>query len=94
MKPGSVIVDLAVKQGGNCALSEADRVVVKHGVKLVAPSSLPATMAGDASALYARNLMHFVTLLIDAKTGELNVDRSDEIVAATLVCTEGAAVRS
>ena len=94
MKPGSVIVDLAVKQGGNCALSEADRVVVKHGVKLVAPSSLPATMAGDSSALYARNLMHFVNLLIDSKTGELKLDRSDEIIAATMVCTDGAAVRS
>ena len=94
MKPGSVIVDMAVKQGGNCALSEADHVVVTNGVKIVAPSSLPAAMAGDASALYARNLLHFVNLLIDPKTGELKMDRSDEIVAATLVCIDGAAVRS
>jgi NAD(P) transhydrogenase subunit alpha len=94
MKPGSVIVDMAVKQGGNCALSEADRVVVKHGVKIVAPTSLPATMAGDASALYARNLMHFVNLLIDPKSGELTLDRSDEILAATLVCIDGAPTRS
>jgi NAD(P) transhydrogenase subunit alpha len=94
MKPGSVVVDLAVKQGGNCALSEADRVVVKHGVKVVAPSSLPATMPGDASALYARNVLNFVGLLIDAKTGDLRVDRSDEIVAATLLCADGAAARS
>jgi NAD(P) transhydrogenase subunit alpha len=93
MKPGRWWW-IEVKQGGNCALSEADRVVVKHSVKLVAPSSLPATMPGDASALYARNVMHFVNLLIDAKTGDLAINRSDEIVAATLVCTEGAAVRS
>jgi NAD(P) transhydrogenase subunit alpha len=94
MKPGSVVVDLAIKQGGNCALTEADRVVVRHGVKLVAPSSLPATMPGDSSALYARNLLHFVNLLIDPASGDLKVNRSDEIVAATLVCTDGTAVRS
>ena len=94
MKPGSVIVDMAVRQGGNCAFSEADRVVVKHGVKIVAPSSLPATMAGDASALYSRNLLHFVNLMLDAKTGELQIDTSDEIIAATLVCRDGAPSRS
>src|SRR6187401_2605790 len=86
MKPGSVVVDMAVKQGGNCAYSVADQVVVKNGVKIVAPSSLPAEMAGDASALYARNVMNFVNLLLDPKTGELKIDRSDEIIAATLVC--------
>jgi H+-translocating NAD(P) transhydrogenase subunit alpha len=94
MKPGSVVIDMAVKQGGNCALSEADRVVVRHGVKIVAPTSLPATMAADASALYARNLMHFVNLMLDAKTGEFRIDKSDEIIAGTMVCAEGAAVRS
>jgi NAD(P) transhydrogenase subunit alpha len=94
MKPGSVIVDLAISQGGNCALSEADQVAIRHGVKIVAPSNLPAMMAGDASALYARNLMHFVALLIDGKTGELTLNRSDEILAATLVCIDGAPVRS
>jgi H+-translocating NAD(P) transhydrogenase subunit alpha len=94
MKPGAVIVDMAVRQGGNCALSEADRVVTKYGVKIVAPSSLPATLAADASALYARNLMHFVNLMLDPKTGELKLDRTDEIIAGTMVCTEGAAVRT
>ena len=93
MKPGSVVVDLAVKQGGNCACSEADEVIIRHGVKIVAPSSLPSTVAADASALYARNLLNFVNLLIDPKTGALTLDRSDEIVAATLVCMDGAAVR-
>jgi H+-translocating NAD(P) transhydrogenase subunit alpha len=94
MKPGSVVVDLAVKQGGNCAYSVADQVVVKHGVKIVAPSSLPAEMAADSSALYARNLLNFVNLLFDAKTGELKIDRNDEIVAGTLVCADGAPTRS
>jgi H+-translocating NAD(P) transhydrogenase subunit alpha len=93
MKPGSVVVDLAVKQGGNCACSEADKVVVRHHVKIVAPSSLPSTVPADASALYARNLLNFVNLLIDPKSGELTLDRSDEIIAATLVCMDGAAVR-
>ena len=60
MKPGSVIVDLAVTQGGNCPLSKKDVVVDHHGVKIVAPSNLPATLAADASALYARNLLNFI----------------------------------
>jgi H+-translocating NAD(P) transhydrogenase subunit alpha len=94
MKPGSVVVDLAVKQGGNCACSEADQIVIKHGVRIVAPSSLPSTLAADASALYARNLLNFLNLLVDPKSGDLKMDRSDEIIAATLVCIDGAAVRS
>jgi len=94
MKPGSVVVDLAVTQGGNCALSVKDSVVVHHGVKIVGPSNLAATLAADASALYARNLLTFTTLLLDPKTGGLTLNRSDEIIAATLVCIDGASVRS
>ena len=94
MKPGSVIVDLAGKQGGNCALSQLDTTVIRNGVKILAPSSLPSTMAADASALYARNLLHFVNELVDPKTGELKIDKSNEVIAATLVCADGAAVRS
>jgi NAD(P) transhydrogenase subunit alpha len=94
MKPGSVVVDLAVKQGGNCAGSDADLVTVRHGVKILAPSSLPSSVAADASALYARNLLNFINLLTDPKTGELKLDRSDEIIAGTLVCIDGAAVRA
>ena len=92
MRPGSVIVDLAVEQGGNCPLSEIDRVVVKHGVKIVGYSTLPAMIPTDASAMYARNLLHFVNLLADANTGALNVDRGDEIIAGALVCADGALV--
>jgi len=94
MKPGSVVVDLAVTQGGNCASSVKDTVVVCNGVTIVAPSNLPATLAADASALYARNLLNFSTVLLDPKTGELALNRSDEIIAATLVCIDGATVRS
>jgi len=94
MKPGSVIVDLAGRQGGNCAFSRLDEVVVQNGVTILAPSSLPSTMAADASALYARNLLNFVNLLTDPKTGELKMDRADEIIAGTMVCIDGTAVRS
>jgi NAD(P) transhydrogenase subunit alpha len=94
MKPGSVVVDLAVTQGGNCGLSVRDEVVLAHGVKIVAPSNLPATLAADASALYARNLLSFLGLVLDPTTGALTIDRSDEIIAGTLVCLDGSAVRS
>ena len=89
MKPGAVVVDLAVEQGGNCPLTEQDRVVVKHGVTLVGYSNLPAMLAADASALYARNVLAFVNLLVDPKTGALNINRTDEIVAGALVCDGG-----
>ncbi len=94
MKPGSVIVDMAVTQGGNCPLSRKDEVVEHNGVKIVAPSNIPASLPTDSSALYARNLLNFTTLLLAPKTGELTLNRSDEILAATLVCIDGAPVRS
>ncbi len=93
MKPGSVIVDLGVEQGGNCPLSERDRVVTKHGVRLIGYSNLPALLPADASALYARNLLNFVTLLADPKSGELTLDRNDEIIAASLVCIDARPAR-
>src|SRR5688572_2269318 len=93
MKPGSVVVDLAVEQGGNCHLSERDRVVTKHGVRLVGYSNLPALLAADASALYSRNLLNFVNLLADPKSGELTLDRNDDIIAASLVCIDGQPAR-
>ncbi|MDB5477713.1 MAG: transhydrogenase alpha subunit [Alphaproteobacteria bacterium] len=83
MKTGSVIVDLAVSQGGNCPLSECDKVIEKHGVTLVGYSNLPARVAADASALYARNVQNFVTLIVDAKGPVLNLNWADDIVKAT-----------
>jgi NAD(P) transhydrogenase subunit alpha len=94
MRPGSVIVDLAVEQGGNCALSERDRVITAHGVIIAGHGNLPALVAADASALYARNLLAFLALLSDPATGERRIDRADEIISATLVCVDGATVRT
>jgi len=88
MKPGSVIVDMAVETGGNCALSELDRVVIRHGVTLVGISNIPALMATDASQLYARNLLHFMELMSE-DGGNLHIDPEDEIVKAALLCRGG-----
>ncbi len=93
MKPGSVVVDLAVEQGGNVEGSEAGKIAVKHGVKIVGLLNLPALLAADASALYARNVLNFVALLADPKTGERKLDREDEIIAGALVCIDGAVVK-
>ena len=92
MKAGSVIIDLAAAQGGNCPLTEADRTVVKHGVTLVGETNLPALVAADASALYARNVLDFLKLIID-KEGKLHINREDDIVVACLVAHEGAVTR-
>ena len=88
MKPGSVIVDLAAAQGGNCPLTEAGTTVVKHGVTLVGETNLPALVAADASALYARNVLDFLKLVVD-KEGKFSVDLEDDIVAACLMAQGG-----
>jgi NAD(P) transhydrogenase subunit alpha len=88
MKPGSVIVDMAAEQGGNCPLTEADRVVVKHGVTLVGYTNFPAMVANDSSALYARNVLDFLKLVFD-KDGVFQINREDEIVAACLLTHAG-----
>ena len=91
MKPGSVIVDLAVEQGGNCALSQPGETVTSaRGVKIVGLRNLPGRVAADASALYARNLVNFLTLLV--KDGQLAPDSDDEIVKGALVARGGAVV--
>jgi NAD(P) transhydrogenase subunit alpha len=98
MKAGSVIVDLAAGKGangvgGNCPLTEAGRTVVKHGVTLIGETNLPALVAADASALYARNVLDFLKLILlpsgkDDKGG-LSIDRNDDIVNACLVAHQG-----
>jgi NAD(P) transhydrogenase subunit alpha len=93
MKAGSVIVDLAVERGGNCPLSEKDKVVEKHGVILVGHSNLPALVPTDASALYARNVQDFLKLVISPEGG-LVIPAEDEIVTACLVCADGKVLRS
>ncbi|HTP47561.1 MAG TPA: Re/Si-specific NAD(P)(+) transhydrogenase subunit alpha [Casimicrobiaceae bacterium] len=92
MKPGAVVVDLAVEQGGNVEGSELDKIVMKNGVKIVGFANLPARVAADASALYARNVLNFLALSLNAKTGEFAVPRDDEIIKGTLVCENGAVV--
>ena len=94
MKPGSVIVDMAVAQGGNCPLSELGKAVVKHGVTIIGYANLAGLVATDASALYARNVLAFLALLSDPATGERRIDRADDIIGATLVCVDGAPVRT
>lgn len=89
MKPGSVIVDIAAGKGpngsdGNCPLTEAGRTVIKHGVNIVGETNLPALVAADASALYARNVLDFLKLVI-TKEGAFNVPMDDDIVAACLM---------
>ena len=92
MKPGAVVVDLAVEQGGNVEGSELDKIVAKNGVKIVGFGNLPARLPADASALYARNVLNFLALSLNAKTGEFAVPKDDEIIKATLVCDNGAVV--
>ena len=89
MKPGSVIVDLAVEAGGNCELAEKDKVVVHNGVSIVGYSNLPSRIAVDASALYARNLLNFVTPLVDKETKALKIDWNDEIIKASALTRDG-----
>ena len=96
MKPGSVIIDLAAGKGangvgGNCPLTETDRTVVKHGVTLVGETNLPALVAADASALYARNVLDFLKLVLPKDKG-FTVDMEDDIVAACLM-TQGGDVK-
>jgi len=96
MKPGSVIVDLAAGKGangvgGNCPLAEADQTVIKHGVTLVGDTNLPALVAADASALYARNVLDFLKLVLPKDKG-FTVDMEDDIVAACLM-TQGGEVK-
>ncbi|RZL01009.1 MAG: Re/Si-specific NAD(P)(+) transhydrogenase subunit alpha [Rubrivivax sp.] len=93
MKPGSVIVDLAAAQGGNCPLTEANQTVVKHGVTLVGETNLPALVAADASALYARNVLDFLKLVFN-KDAQFHVDLEDDIVKACLVCRDGQLLRA
>ncbi|MEJ8814776.1 Re/Si-specific NAD(P)(+) transhydrogenase subunit alpha [Variovorax ureilyticus] len=88
MKPGSVIVDLAAPQGGNCPLTEPGATVIKHGVTLVGETNLPALVAADASSLYARNVLDFLKLVLP-KEGGIKIDLEDDIVAACRMTQDG-----
>jgi NAD(P) transhydrogenase subunit alpha len=99
MKPGSVIVDMAAPAGGNCPLTEAGKTVTKHGVVIVGETNIPALVAADASALYARNVLDFLKLVLPpAAKGEppatLKIDLEDDIVKACLMCRDGTLLRT
>ncbi len=90
MKPGAVVVDLAAEMGGNCELTEMGRTIERHGVTVLGPLNIPASMAGHASQMYAKNLSAFLAQLI--KDGSLNLDFDDEIIGGTCITHEGRVV--
>jgi NAD(P) transhydrogenase subunit alpha len=90
MRPGSVIVDLAAEQGGNCELTEPGQVTVKHGVTIIGYTDLPSRLARQSSTLYATNLLRLTEELCKAKDGVLNVNMDDEVIRGTTVIKEGA----
>ncbi len=89
MKNGSVIVDLAAEQGGNCELTERDEVVVRNGVSIIGYTDLPSRLATQSSQLYATNLRHLLTDMTPEKDGNLVLDLEDEVVRGATVCTGG-----
>ncbi len=92
MAPGSVIVDLAAERGGNCELTKADQTIVAHGVTIMGPTNLPATVPYHASQMYSRNIVTFVQHLV--KNGQLSFDMEDEITRETLVTRNGQVVHA
>ncbi len=95
MQPGSVIVDMAAETGGNAEPSKAGETVEENGVKVIGPTNLPSEMAGDASALYAKNIQNLAELMVDTgdkdeeKAPELKLDFEDEIIAGACITHEG-----
>ena len=96
MKPGSIVIDIAAGRGdngsGNCPLTQADKITEVNGVKIVGYTNLASMVAADASALYARNLIDFMKLIVD-KEAKLVIPTDDDIVTACLMCRDGQAVR-
>jgi NAD(P) transhydrogenase subunit alpha len=92
MRPGSVIVDLAVEQGGNCPLSKPGEIVEAYGVKILGHLNVPSRVAVDAAALYSKNLLNFITPLIDKGTKQLAINWDDEIIKGVALTRGGAVV--
>jgi len=93
MKPGSVIVDIAVESGGNCPLSKPGQVVVtKNGVRIVGTTNLPGKLAEDASALFSKNLFNFLSPFLNKETGKVEIDWEDEVIKGTLITRDGSVV--
>jgi NAD(P) transhydrogenase subunit alpha len=92
MRPGSVIIDLAAAQGGNCPLTKADEIVDIDGVRIAGFSNLPARLAADSSALYAKNLLALVPLLTDKDTKAFAPHWDDEIIKGAALTRDGALI--
>lgn len=92
MRPGSVVVDLATEQGGNCEVSRPDEVVVHAGVSVIGPTRMVCRVPADASAMYARNLVSFLSAMSGPGRGELALDWDDELLAGTALTRDGALV--
>lgn len=89
MKPGSVVVDLAAEQGGNCELTEPDQVIVAHDVTIIGYTDLTSRLAAQASQLYATNLRHLIAELCPEKNGEIDVNMDDEVIRGVTVIKDG-----
>ncbi|NIN35469.1 MAG: Re/Si-specific NAD(P)(+) transhydrogenase subunit alpha [Gammaproteobacteria bacterium] len=89
MKDGSVIVDLAAEQGGNCKLTEPDQVMTHHGVTIIGYTDLPSRLPTQSSQLYATNIRHLLADMCPDKNGEINVDMEDEVIRGTTVIKNG-----
>ncbi len=92
MRPGSIIVDLAVEQGGNCELSRAGEIVDHGGVRIIGHHNVAGRLPVDASALYARNLFNFIAPFVDAESGVIDIDWDDELVTGTALTRDGSVV--
>jgi NAD(P) transhydrogenase subunit alpha len=88
MRAGSVIVDLAAEQGGNCEITKVGETIVHQGVKIIGPVNVPGTLAYNASEMYARNLLNFLKPAID-KSGDLAIDWTDEVFAGAVLTHDG-----
>jgi len=89
MKDGSVVVDLAAEQGGNCELTEPEKVAIHNGVTIIGYTDLPSRMAAQSSQLYASNLRHLLTDLTPEKDGQIVVDMEDEVIRGATICKDG-----
>jgi len=89
MKDGSVVVDLAAEQGGNCELTEPDQLAVKEGVTIIGYTDLPSRLAAQASQLYGTNLRHLLTDMTPEKDGNIVVDMEDEVIRGATICKDG-----
>jgi NAD(P) transhydrogenase subunit alpha len=89
MRPGSVIVDLAAEQGGNCTLTKPGEIIEIDGVTIIGLFNIPSRLSADASALFSKNLLNYLTPLFDAQTKQLNINWQDEIVSASTLTRDG-----